>query len=223
MSYYNNVTKYQMSELCKLRKEYQPKGIKIPYCKTYDGAEAVINKYKFTMKGLAAPVTKNQKMIIDILERKHGLKLPKLTDQKQAALIIDACDKVYHVLTNRRLKHYHEECKCRNMAITDNQILVLEGLKLRYGNDAVPEFKNLGEAWDFIAKFQDIIYINENGLYIDNENVNLKKLTGYTNKQTEVKTIEKPKKQKKMTEFEENQMYLQWIIEDSDGYAFIDD
>ena len=28
---------------------------------------------------------------------------------------------------------------------------------------------------------------------------------------------------KKMSEFEEEQMYLQWIIEDSDGYAFIDD
>lgn len=28
---------------------------------------------------------------------------------------------------------------------------------------------------------------------------------------------------KKMSEFEEDQMYLQWIIEDSDGYAFIDD
>ena len=28
---------------------------------------------------------------------------------------------------------------------------------------------------------------------------------------------------KKMSEFEEEHMYLQWIIEDSDGYAFIDD
>jgi hypothetical protein len=171
--YYSyNVTQEQKNELAKLRKEYK----NIPYCSSYIEAEAVINKYKYTLKGLDAPVTRSQKKILAILRNEFHVKLPFCNTQKMAAGIINRYDKKYHVLHNKRLEGYHCVFEGKaNQPMTAKQLIIIDSLAIRYGDKIIPEIKTRKEAWDFINKYQEVIYSNENGFFIDKENINLLK------------------------------------------------
>lgn len=174
MNDYYKITKEQMSELYKLKEEY---GDQIPFCKSFVEAEFIINKFKYAMKGLDVPVTRSQRKVLSILRKKHNVKIPYCTNQKMAAGIIDRYNKKYNVLNNKRLEGYHSVFVGNAKAgMTVKQYIIIDSLTARYGNKVIPVIKTRKEAWDFINKYQEIIYSNENGFYIDKENINILKI-----------------------------------------------
>lgn len=172
MKYYNyEVTQQQRKDLALLRKEYKD----LPYCHNFTEAETIINKYKYRLKGLPVPLTKSQKRLLAQL-RSHNVYFPFCDNQKDAIKIIREYADKYDLLHNTRLKGFEGEFTggCNN-PITPKQTLIIESLILCYGEDIVPKMSTSKQAWEFINKYQYLIYKNELGFFIDDQNVEMLK------------------------------------------------